>query len=123
MLFESFLLVRQAFYVICELLDHTRVAGHGTTIPVLQKTRSLFLLHRRRWRLGRRMPSEQFLCRINDETGYGACSAIGERTRPSVRGNDFLADSGATCGRAPTNRANLEIQGEPYYDFSPYKCK
>jgi hypothetical protein len=33
MLFESFVLVRQAFCAICELLDHARVGGHGTNMP------------------------------------------------------------------------------------------
>jgi hypothetical protein len=33
MLFEPFLLVRQAFCIICELLAHARVGGHGTNMP------------------------------------------------------------------------------------------
>ena len=59
------------------------------------------------------------LCWISDETGYGACGEIGECKRPSVRGDDFLADSGSRWERAPTNRTDPECRGKPQYRLPP----
>ena len=59
------------------------------------------------------------LCWICDETGYGVCGEIGECTRPSVRGDDFLADSGSTWARAPTKERILTAQWNHTMPYPP----